>query len=345
MGAAPSPGWYTSPEHFERERRAVLHRSWVSVGRVAELAEPGDWKSFDHAGEPILVVRGKDGVIRAFPNVCRHRGTRLLEGCGRARSLQCPYHLWTYDLAGRLVGAPDMDAVPGFDRADHGLPELRVECWGGWVFVHLDPDAPPLLASNPTLGRTYEGRFLESLVCAGRTRADQDVNWKVVVENFIESYHHAGTHPDTLQEIFPYQQIEEIAPEKEAWSTIEHAPAVPGIEPFTASCIFPTHLFAIVRPRSVTWFKLGIRSHDRTEVEVEVLLPPEAAEAEAGNGGTDMAFLDAINCQDELVNRRTFEGLKSRHAVLGPLSPYEKGLARFRGWLTDALTLAEESST
>lgn len=342
--AAPPVSHYARPETHRVEQQRLLWAHWVSVARCEDLAEPGDFVSFDHAGEPLLVTRDRDGVLRAFPNLCRHRGTTLVEGCGRAKSFQCPYHLWTYDLRGRLVGAPGMERVAGFDRADHGLPELAVDHWGGWVFVHLDPGAAPLRESVPGLEAAYPGAYLERLVRVGSTRSRQAVNWKIVVENFIESYHHAGTHPRTLQAPYPYQRIRELDTRGEPWGSIEHEPAEPGLEPFTATSLYPTHLFAITRPTGVTWFRMQIPAHDRVDIDVQLLMVPELAE-DHGLVEQSLAIVDAINAEDEVVNRRTAAGLRSRYAVLGPLSPYERGLRSFRAWMERALSSPPSSTS
>lgn len=340
--AAPPVSHYARAETHRIEQERLLWAHWVSVARSEDLAEPGDFVTFDHAGEPLLVTRDREGVLRAFPNLCRHRGTTLAEGCGRTKSFQCPYHLWTYDLCGRLVGAPGMEGYREFERADHGLPELAVDCWGGWVFVHLDPDAAPLRDALPHLETSYPGAYLERLVRVARTRSQQSVNWKIVVENFIESYHHAGTHPRTLQPPYPYQRIHELDPLGEPWGSIEHEPAEPGLEPFTATSIYPTHLFAITRPTGVTWFRMEIPAHDRVDIDVQLLLVPELAD-DAALVEQSLAIVDAINAEDERVNRRTAAGLRSRYAVLGPLSPWERGLGAFRAWMQRALSSPSSS--
>jgi phenylpropionate dioxygenase-like ring-hydroxylating dioxygenase large terminal subunit len=315
-----TPGQYTSADHHLVEREKLLWANWVSVARAEDLAAPGDYVAFDHAGEPVVATRG----------------TTLVEGCGHANSLQCPYHLWTYDLTGRLVGSPGMEGLADFRREDHALPELAVDCWGGWVFVHLDPNARPLLESLPHLETTYPGAYFEKLVRIGRTRCQQAVNWKIIVENFIESYHHAGTHPETLQGPYPYQQIHEVDNHGEGWSSIEHRPAVEGLEPFAVPSIYPTHLFAIVRPDSVTWFRVEIPSHDRVDIDVQILATPEQAEIQ-GLAEGHVSMVEAINAEDVEINRRTWEGLQSRRAVMGPLSDYEEGVRRFRRWILDSL--------
>lgn len=331
-GAVVLPdGAYTDPDLYRLEQQRLLWASWVSVARLEDLAEPGDYVTFDHAGEPLLVVRGRDDVLRAFPNLCRHRPTTLMEGCGRARSLQCPYHLWTYDLAGHLVGAPDMDRVEGFSRDDWGLPELSVETWGGWVFVHLDPEPPPLRSQLAHLDATYASAYLERLVRVGHTVCHSPWNWKVVVENFIESYHHAGVHPKTLQVPFPYQKLSELDSQGEAWGSLEHTSTVDSLEPFTATSVYPTHLFAIQRPFGMSWFKLEPKGVGAVEIDIQVFVIPELADNEEV-AQRMLAGLETVNDEDVRINARTWKGLHSRFAKMGPMSPYEEGLRRFRRW-------------
>src|SRR5689334_5865015 len=137
--------WYTSPEVAAAERRAVFGSTWQMVGRAEQVAAPGSYLTADVAGEPIAVVRGDDGVLRAFFNVCRHRAAPILnEPCGTTTRLRCRYHGWTYDLAGKLRGTPEFDGVAEFRKEDNGLVPVAVAAWGPFVWVHLDSPAEPL---------------------------------------------------------------------------------------------------------------------------------------------------------------------------------------------------------
>src|ERR1043165_8939955 len=138
-------GWYTDPRIAELECRTVWSRTWQLVGRAAQGASPGQVGAAGIAGEPVVVVRGTDGVLRGFFNVCRHHAAAVMTApCGKVDRLRCPYHGWTYDLAGQLRGVPEFDGVRDFDRAATGLVPLAVAIWEGLEFVHLDPDPPPL---------------------------------------------------------------------------------------------------------------------------------------------------------------------------------------------------------
>src|SRR5881296_3262934 len=147
QGARTLPGrYYTAPEVFAEERERIFRHNWICVGRDAALADPGDYRLVEIAGESIIVVRDQSGARRAYYNVCRHRGTRLCEAThGRlSETIQCPYHAWTYALDGRLIGAPHMDEVAGFDKAGYGLRPAAIGLWEGFIFVRLAEEGPDL---------------------------------------------------------------------------------------------------------------------------------------------------------------------------------------------------------
>lgn len=144
---------YTSPAVFELEKKRLFMKDWLCVARVEEVENPGDYLTHDIMGEPIIVARNSDGVLHAYYNMCAHRGAELVQGRGNVKRLKCPYHAWTYDLAGQLVGAPFMKETKGFDIADCRLRPLRLDTWAGWIFVSFDPNVAPLinfLASSRT---------------------------------------------------------------------------------------------------------------------------------------------------------------------------------------------------
>jgi glycine betaine catabolism A len=188
---------YTSEEHFAREWDLVLGRSWLLVMREAEVAKPGDFKVVDLHGESILVVRGQDGTLRAFFNLCRHRGTRLCDKpAGKLGALiQCPYHAWTYGLDGRLVGVPDAKEIEGFDKADFPLHPCALEIWQGFVFLNLTREPEPFATALAPLVGKFETYNLPSLVTLRRVHYDVKANWKLLHQNYSECYHCAPLHP------------------------------------------------------------------------------------------------------------------------------------------------------
>jgi choline monooxygenase len=189
--------WYFKPDIYEAERRVVFGGTWQVVGRTDQVAEAGSFLTADIAGEPILVVRDTEGVLRAFVNVCRHRAAPLLcQPEGKVTKLRCRYHGWTYDLAGRLRGTPEFDGVADFCREEQGLSPLAVATWGPLVCVHGDGQMDSLtdyLAPLPT--RTAD-RGLDALHFVERREYELACNWKVYVDNFLDGgYHVNSVHP------------------------------------------------------------------------------------------------------------------------------------------------------
>lgn len=188
--------WYSDEETLRRERSRIFARSWQYAGRAEQVAEPGSYLATDAGGIPILVVRDRDGDLRAFLNVCRHRGAVLTDGCGTRETIQCHYHAWTYGLDGSLRAAPRSDREPGFDRDALSLLPASAGVWGPFLFVNPDPGAPPLdeqLGELPAiLARDID---VDGLVFHSRVEFGSNANWKVVVENFLECYHCPTAHP------------------------------------------------------------------------------------------------------------------------------------------------------
>lgn len=188
---------YTSPDFAEAEQRHIFAQDWLCAGRADALPNPGDYLTMQIGGEPVIILRDREGALRGMSNVCRHRMSTLLEGRGNVRSIVCPYHAWTYNLDGSLRGAPAMARNEGFCKEDVKLPAIRVEDWLGWIMVTLNPDAPPpserLAGVERLVGHLPMATYREVF----REEFRWDTNWKVLAENFMESYHlpvcHAGT--------------------------------------------------------------------------------------------------------------------------------------------------------
>jgi choline monooxygenase len=210
------PDAYTSEAYFAVERERVFAGGWVAVGCTGEVPEPGNAIVVDVAGRSVIVARGRDGVLRGFYNVCRHRGTRLLdEGpCRVGRFIRCPYHSWAYDLEGRCLGAPlfdhsgipddqraifDTSAAPSFDKADHGLLPVAVETFGPVILACLDPAAGPLAEPLGDLPERLAGYRLDEWRLARSGAYEVEANWKLVGENFMEYYHLPWVHPGLVK--------------------------------------------------------------------------------------------------------------------------------------------------
>ena len=192
-------GRYTDPAFYALEQRYLFRRSWLFVGHESEFAGPGSYRTLDAAGLPLVVVRGEDGILRAFFNACRHRGAEVVrDSCGTCRQMTCLYHSWTYDLHGRLVRVPDERDFVGLQRDERGLVDLRCELWGGLVFVNADPEAEPLLAHLGPLAEELIEVMAAPLRLVDRKSVELRCNWKVMAEGFMEVYHARTIHPATV---------------------------------------------------------------------------------------------------------------------------------------------------
>jgi choline monooxygenase len=198
MSAATLPyAWYASEEVLRLEQERIFERAWHYAGHAGELAEPGSYFTTQAGRIPLVVVRARDGELRSFVNVCRHRGFEVAQGCGRRETLQCAYHAWTYDLDGSLRAAPRSDREPGFEKHELGLKPARVGTWGPFVFVNADADAPSLADTFGDLPRLVAeaGLEVDALTFNRRVEFELEANWKVVAENFLECYHCQVAHP------------------------------------------------------------------------------------------------------------------------------------------------------
>lgn len=190
------PQFYTDPDIFARECAGLLAKTWQFAGHESEVPEPGDYFTFEVAGESLFCIRGRDGELRAFYNVCQHRAHQLVEGSGSTRVVVCPYHAWTYELTGELRAGPNLKAA-GIDRSSICLTDVRLELFHGFIFVNLDDDAAPMDEWYPGV-RKELGEFvpqIDELQPLEWVEIPENCNWKISVENYSECYHCAINHP------------------------------------------------------------------------------------------------------------------------------------------------------
>ncbi len=195
--------WYTDPAFLELEKANIFWKTWQPVGQLRDVLRAGDFFTCEVAGQPLVVTRGQDSMLRAFYNVCMHRAGPVAVGKGNRKSLQCKYHGWTYTLDGRLFNAPEFEGVESWQKDDICLKPIQVEAWGPWVFVNLDATAPPM--------NTYYGTIHQEIVAKGFQIDDMtfverrdyliDCNWKVYVDNYLEGYHVPIAHPGLYKEL------------------------------------------------------------------------------------------------------------------------------------------------
>jgi choline monooxygenase len=192
---------YTDPNVLAAEKEKIFSRTWQVAGHCSQVANPGDYFTTEVASEPLLFVRGSDGKLRGFYNVCRHRAGPPAEGCGSRKLFRCAYHGWTYDLDGTLISATEIEGVKGFRPEDFALAPVRTEEWFNLVFVNLDPEAPPLLQTLGELpGQADKFPFTKMKRFERRTY-DMKCNWKTYVDNYLEGYHLPSVHPGLNREL------------------------------------------------------------------------------------------------------------------------------------------------
>ena len=205
------PAAYTSEAFYAREVERVFMKEWNFMGRADQIPKPGDYFTVDYVGVPLLIVRDGEGGLRAFSNSCRHRGSAVADGEGNCRAFKCPYHSWVYGLDGALLAAPHMERAAGFDPKHYGLVPLRLETWGGCLFVSLSPEAPSLAEYLGDLPQKLESYRLADMVVVRRKSFEMACNWKLFVENAMEELHIPTVHRKTIQQNTP---METHAPEE-----------------------------------------------------------------------------------------------------------------------------------
>lgn len=334
------PSLYTDPAVFARERERIFRRQWVAVARSEWLAAPRSYLACELVGDPIVVTRDGDGTLRAFSNVCLHRACPIATGRGAAETglLTCPYHRWTYALDGRLKSAPLMDQARAFDKAALRLPALRVEEWLGWVFVNQDPDAAPLAPDLAALHELLAPFSVDAMTVYQTLTFDSNWNWKIMVENFMESYHHMGAHPQTLNATFPAAGTHWVDLPG-AFSLLENPPKDPtAASPFWVACLFPSTMFALTRGDVPVafWYEMNLLSHDRFTLNIHLMAQPEFA-ADAAFARETTALATAIHLEDIPMCEGVWKGVNSRYAKVGRLSHLEGANWKFYRYLQECL--------
>jgi Rieske 2Fe-2S family protein len=344
---------YTDPAIFALEGRQLFGRMWLCIARDEDVPEAGSYLTQEIGGEKLLVVRGDDGALRAFFNVCRHRGARLVEEpCGRLRgALSCPYHAWTYALDGRLLRAPRAEA--GFRPEDFPLSQARLETRDGFVFVNLDRAAPALadaFADLPDVGRyrlaeLRRARAIEYTVAA---------NWKVVAENYSECYHCPLVHPQLhrISDITSGYARFGVAFNggpmqlRAGFTTMSMSgatalPVLPGLDEadrrFVHYYLVYPNLMIGLHAQYVLVHRAWPVAPDRTRVVCEWLFRPETSAAPGFDPADMVEFWDLTNQQDWALCERVQRGAASAGYVPGPYHPAEGCVHAFDKWYAEAI--------
>jgi phenylpropionate dioxygenase-like ring-hydroxylating dioxygenase large terminal subunit len=344
------PAVYGSAELYQLEVERVFRPGWMPIGRVDQVPNPGDYMCFDLLGEPLVLTRDREGAIHVLSRVCRHRWMAVAEGTGNAHALQCPYHLWTYALSGELVGAPEMQGVDDFDKANCGLPELRHEAFLGFVFVNLDGQAEPLGPQLEPLARSLEPlRVGEQMTFETIDWGVCDWDWKIMVENYMECYHHMGSHRETVQDDYP-GQLTWTEDTNDAYSLMHVPPrendpsakskwGTPLKEGLLVN-IFPISIFGPFDP-GLTVLRVFPLGPGKMHLFTDHAMPQEDLDSPDGQQMKDvsMDIFRKIHLEDigicEGVQRAAMAGL----APVGRLSLLEEPLWRLYGYLAARLAV------
>src|SRR5437867_5285540 len=331
--------YFVSPGVFDQEQEKIFSKKWVLVGHQSQIAKPGDYFAQEVANESLIIIRDQRGTVRGFYNVCRHRGTRLREDQnGHLSAIQCPYHAWTYGLDGRLIGAPHMDDVEGFDKADYSLHAVNLALWEGFIFVNLADGPLPLEKVFAPLAQKFSNWNMPKLRSAKRIEYDVRANWKLMFENYSECYHCPGVHP-TLSKISPYDSavndltegpfvggFMKINPGKSLTMSGNACAAFVGeienLQQVFYYSIFPNMLLSL-HPEYVMVHQLWPQSPERTLIVCDWFFHPEAFKRSNFNPEDAVEFWDMTNKQDWQVCELSQQGIASRAYEPGPYSSRE----------------------
>ena len=356
---------YVDEAFHALERDRIFLSEWVYAGRAERLRDAGEYELIDVAGESVILVRAGSGDLRAFYNLCRHRGSALLaDRCGSVRgAIACPYHGWTYDLDGRLIGAPFLDA--GVDRSALGLHAVSVAEWEGFVFLNLSPErtAPSLAEHLRPVPERLARYPLAELRIARTIRYDVAANWKVLLENYNECYHCAVVHPELCRIVPEFRKQggagldwDRGIPHRDGAFTFT-ATGTTGRAPFATldadervrhkgELIYPNFMLSLAAEH-VAAFCVLPRGAGRTEVVCDFLFHPDEMEKASFEPSDAVDFWDLVNRQDWAISEALQRGMSSRRFRFGWYAPMETPSLDIRRYVArrlgeDAVALGSE---
>ena len=361
VDALSLPGWiYHDPEFFAAEMERVIRPSWQIVCHQSDLAQPSAWRSLDLLGESLFAIRGQDGVIRAFANLCRHRGSRLLDGEGGcARRITCPYHAWTYAPDGRLIGVPNRADYDGLRLEDWGLVPVEMELWRGFVFVRLEGGGPSVAEMLAPYEDDVAPYRLEEVEALGRiTLRPRAVNWKNVADNYSDGLHIAVAHPGLTRLFGDDYRVEAGAHVDRMWGDLVERPSN-NLSERAYQTLLPAaeHLPPALQRRWLylkLWPNVAIDIYpDQVDFmhfvpvgptetlirEVSYALPDARREMRAARY-LNWRINRRVNAEDSVLIERVQPGMASRFYTPGPLGGSEVSLRSFARRLRDLIPQA-----
>ena len=344
------PGWlYHDPEYHRVEMERVMRPSWQIVCHLSDIAGPGEWQALEFLRESIVVIRGRDHVVRAFANVCRHRGSRILDGhSGCAKVLTCPYHAWSYDLDGRLIAVPQKQDYPGLEMEKLALIPVEHEIWNGFIFVRLESGGPSVAAMMAPYEAEFAPYRFEELRAIGRvTLRPRAVNWKNVADNYSDGLHINVAHPGLTRLFGKGYGTEAEAHVDKMWGALIDQPSrnpserayqqlLPEAPHLPAEAqrrwlyfkLWPNLAFDIY-PDQVDFMQFIPVSPTETLIrEIGYAIPDERREMKAARY-LNWRINRRVNAEDTLLIARVQKGMESRSYIPGPLAESEVCLRSF----------------
>lgn len=341
--------WYTSEQIHQFDREAIFAKNWQAVGQLSQLTRPGDCLTAAVADNPIIVVRGKDGELRAFFNVCRHRGGPLMMDDGNCTMLQCKYHGWTYHLDGSLRGVPRWDRVDLFDKKDFGLVPLALEVWEDLVWVCLDS---PDVALRGLIGGIKERvsangqNLLQGLHFYKRVVYDVKCNWKAYVDNYLEGYHLPHVHPELCNLL----DVQKYVTETSQYHSLQYSPFQGGDNLYGGDggeayyyFIWPNFMLNIIPGRLQTNRVIPIAA-DQCQIVFDYFYDDITSDTAKRRAEADLEYSHKVQLEDIEICEYVQRGLNSRAYDKGRFSvECEEGVYHFQSLLKSAYKRAYDS--
>ena len=349
--AGLEPRFYQDPDVLAQEDERIFSRTWQFVAHVAQLSEPGHYLTASAGSQPVLVLRDPEGELRAFRNVCRHRGSQLLSGSGECgKAIRCRYHGWTYRLEGDLIGVPEARSIPGLDKSALGLFPAQVEELCGLIFVNLDPDATPLAEQVAGLPERLAKYRFEELTPKVEELSGQPANWKVVVDNYLEGYHVPIAHPG-LMRILDYKNYGVELHDNWAWFNVPLRDKPSGnrmeriyqrmVEPMPGLgtddervwrfiLIYPNTTIDLY-PDQIGIWRINPDGVEHTSDQALTLLPKDVGRRSRAARFANRKINELVSDEDVDLVRGVQNGIRTHGWTPGPLSGREAAV----GWFAD----------
>jgi choline monooxygenase len=349
------PGMYQSNGILELEEENIFRNEWICVGRANDIPKHGDYLTSKIGNQPVVTIRGGDGVVRSFANICLHRMMQLVSGKGNKRILVCPYHAWSYNAEGCLIAAPRMEKTADFNIKSQKLPQVNTEVWHGFIYVSMNPHARPLAERLKPLDELVSNYRMEHYVPITTEDYVWETNWKLLTENFMESYHVPVAHRATVGQWFPIENTnfddrvfdaftyQTFTKNEDATYGRAHADntLLEGRWRYTSimPTVFPSHMY-VLAPDHVWYLSLQPRGLSQVNVRFGVAVAPEVMGAQTDPDTfirDTIAFFDKVNSEDKGIVMGICEGAKAPLSKPGPLSWMEREIHDFIGYLARQL--------